>query len=110
MYRGLGVLHFLKLLSLFTALAASTLPLAPDAEAAGKGSNGRDILFIPISWCVVGGSPAEANPNILGLDGILDNTTDAILWRRHERPTNAIFPVRCSASRSRERPRKSLTA
>ncbi|MEE9230650.1 MAG: hypothetical protein V3U86_08090, partial [Acidobacteriota bacterium] len=91
MRKRIGVIPVLKLVFCSLALASATLPLTPDAEAAGGGSNGRDILFIPISWCAVEGSPAEANPNILGLDGILDNTTDAILWRRHERPTNAIF-------------------
>jgi hypothetical protein len=41
---------------------------------------------VPISWCIVQGSPAEANPNVAG-----DTTTDALIWRRHERPTDNIY-------------------
>lgn len=48
--------------------------------------NGQDLLHVPISWCIVQGSPAEANPNVAG-----DTTTDAVIWRRHERPTDNIF-------------------
>ncbi|MDQ2696517.1 MAG: hypothetical protein M3Z21_14330 [Pseudomonadota bacterium] len=50
-----------------------------------------NVLHVPMSWCAVQGSPAQANPTILGLSGILDNTTDAVLWRRHKRPTDSIF-------------------
>lgn len=74
-----------------TVIALLVIPAARVTEATGGGANGRDILHVPISWCVVAGSPAEANPNILGQDGILDDTTDAILWRRHERPTCNVF-------------------
>lgn len=48
--------------------------------------NGQDTLRVPISWCAVQGSPAQANPNLAG-----DTATDAILWRRHERPTDNIY-------------------
>lgn len=48
--------------------------------------NGQDTLHVPLSWCAVQGSPAAANPNIAG-----DTTTDAVLWRRHERPTDNIY-------------------
>ncbi len=54
--------------------------------AAGTGPGGVDVLHVPMAWCPVIGSPAQANPNI-GADA----TTDAILWRRHERPTDNIF-------------------
>lgn len=56
------------------------------ADAAGTGPGGVDLLHVPISWCAVIGSPAQANPNLGG-----DTATDAILWRRHERPTDNIY-------------------
>ncbi len=65
-------------------LTLVTLASAP-AEAVGTW-NGQNTLHVPTSWCVVTGSPAEATPNIAG-----DTATDDILWRRHERPTDAIY-------------------
>jgi hypothetical protein len=60
--------------------------LASNAWAAGAGPGGIDILHVPMSWCIVDGSPAQASPNLAG-----DTNTDAIIWRRHERPTDNIF-------------------
>lgn len=57
----------------------------PPAQAVGTWG-GQDTLHVPISWCAIQGSPAVANPNIGG-----DTDTDAILWRRHERPTDNIY-------------------
>jgi len=91
MKRVAGIWGIRSILILATAFALCVIPTTRDVGATGGGSNGRDILHVPISWCAVQGSPAEANPNIMGLDGITDNTTDAILWRRHERPTDNIF-------------------
>jgi hypothetical protein len=47
---------------------------------------GGYILHVPISWCAVVGSPAQAAPNVNG-----DTTTNDVLWRRHERPTDDIY-------------------
>ena len=65
-----------------------------------------------MSWCVVRGSPAQANPNIQGLGPLdpfssltppgndlrpgtprppADTNTDDIIWRRHERPPAYIY-------------------
>lgn len=52
---------------------------------------GGNVLHVPMAWCIVEGSTAEANPNILGLNGTLDQDTDAVIWRRHERPTDNIY-------------------
>ena len=52
--------------------------LASNAWAAGAGPGGIDILHVPMSWCIVDGSPAQASPNLAG-----DTNTDAIIWRRH---------------------------
>src|SRR4051812_32206458 len=73
-----------RLLMGSTILATSALASA--AHAAGAGPGGQDLLHVPISWCPVRGSPAEASPNLGG-----DTETDAILWRRHERPTDNIY-------------------
>ncbi len=45
-----------------------------------------NVIHVPMSWCVVEGSRAEDNPNIGA-----DSQTDAIIWRRHERPTDNIY-------------------
>lgn len=76
---------------LILVLLLSGISVVREAEAAGAGQAGRDILHVPMSWCVVIGSPAQANPNILGLSGTLDTNTDAVIWRRHERPTDNIL-------------------
>ena len=60
-------------------------PFLQDVSAIGTW-NGQNTLHVPISWCAVQGSPAVANPNLNG-----DTTTDTILWRRHERPTDNIY-------------------
>ncbi|MGB5398024.1 MAG: hypothetical protein WBN96_12810 [Gammaproteobacteria bacterium] len=46
-----------------------------------------------MSWCVVQGSPAQTNPNING-----DTNTDAVIWRRHERPTDNVFTPQADIS------------
>jgi hypothetical protein len=72
---------FLILVVVLIFLAAP----GPAAQAVGTWG-GQDTLHVPISWCAIQGSPAVANPNIGG-----DTDTDAILWRRHERPTDNIY-------------------
>lgn len=67
-------------------VAAPLSLTSSNAFAAGAWLGGQDLLHVPMSWCVVQGSPAEANPNING-----DTDTDALIWRRHERPTDNIF-------------------
>jgi hypothetical protein len=62
------------------------------AYAAGTGQGGRDVLHVPLSWCAVQGSPAASAPNITPEgSATADTSTDAILWRRHERPTDNIY-------------------
>jgi hypothetical protein len=67
--------------------------LASNAWSTGGGPGGIDILHVPMSWCVVQESPAEASPNLAG-----DTNTDAIIWRRHERPTDNIFTPQAGIS------------
>lgn len=86
-----------------TLVASNTTGFISDTaqleiEAAG-GWNGQDTLFVPISWCIVQGSPAAANPSIQHVEPnnnppppfVTDTNTDAVMWRRHERPTDYIF-------------------
>ncbi|HEX8067594.1 MAG TPA: hypothetical protein VF520_13830 [Thermoleophilaceae bacterium] len=50
------------------------------------------MLHVPMAWCVVNGSPAQAAPNITSEgSGAADTDTDAVIWRRHERPTDNIY-------------------
>ena len=71
-------------------IAAAALALGPPAYAVG-GFGGQDLYHVPMAWCAVQGSPAASNPNITGLNGVTDTSTDAVLWRRHERPTDNIY-------------------
>lgn len=71
--------------SLTIAVCLLGLVAVRDARAAGTW-NGQDLYHVPLSWCVVQGSPAQANPNVAG-----DTVTDDLIWRRHERPTDFIF-------------------
>ena len=81
-----------KPLPLSVSIVAIAACWSSPGVAAGTGQGGRDVLHVPISWCAVQGSPAVANPNITAVGGgATDTTTDAILWRRHERPTDNIF-------------------
>jgi len=59
----------------------------------GSNAWSGNILHIPMSWCVVQGSPAQATPNING-----DTNTDAVIWRRHERPTDNVFTPQADIS------------
>jgi hypothetical protein len=60
--------------------------------AVGAWTGGQDVYHVPISWCAVQGSPAAANPNITPIGStVADTSTDAVLWRRHERPTDNIY-------------------
>src|SRR6266566_55176 len=61
------------------------LAMAPIMHATGTW-NGQNTLHVPVSWCIVQGSPAQASPNVAG-----DTTTDDLIWRRHARPTDNIY-------------------
>ena len=80
-------------LGIFVALVVlAALITARDAEAVGAWTGGQDVFFVPISWCAVQGSPAATNPNITPIGSTTpDTTTDDVLWRRHERPTDNIY-------------------
>jgi hypothetical protein len=43
-------------------------------------------IWIPVRWCGVEGAPSMDNPGTVN-----EATTDDVLWRRHERPTDAIY-------------------
>lgn len=90
MQKKVGVIGGLGIVLVALVLAALWWADSRDAEAVGTW-NGQDTLHVPIAWCAVDGSPAADNPNITGLNGVTDTTTDAVLWRRHERPTDNIY-------------------
>ncbi|NJM31306.1 MAG: hypothetical protein HC855_15575, partial [Rhizobiales bacterium] len=69
-----------------TLLCGAVIWPACQTLAAGQGPGGIDLLHVPMAWCPVIGSPAQAAPNIAG-----DTATDDLLWRRHERPTDNIY-------------------
>ena len=63
-------------------IATVPLVLFTCINGAFAGSN----YFVPMAWCVVSGSPAQAIHSVG-----TDNTTHDIIWRRHERPTDNIY-------------------
>lgn len=74
--------------------ALAMLACLPAAASHAAGTwNGQDLLHVPISWCIVEGSPAAANPNVAG-----DTNTDDLIWRRHERPTDNIHTPQAGIS------------
>ncbi|MBI5145813.1 MAG: PEFG-CTERM sorting domain-containing protein [Thaumarchaeota archaeon] len=81
---------FSPLIILVFGLLTYNTSIIQQANAVGTW-NGYDTLLVPISWCAVDGSPAAENtpaPNPPNPD---DASTNAILWRRHERPTDHIY-------------------
>ena len=83
-------------------LLAALVVLALCAAAEGAPATvpgGTNILHLPMSWCILEESPAYANPNITDeVTFITDNTTDSVIWRRHERPTDHIYLPQASIS------------
>jgi hypothetical protein len=74
------------------AVPAAILTLLVLSVATAKEASAGPVRHVPMAWCIVNGSPAQAAPNILN-EGttITDTNTDAVIWRRHERPTDNIF-------------------
>ena len=61
--------------------------------------NGTRILHVPMSWCVVRGTPADVAPNVTSEGStVADTDTNAVIWRRHERPTDNVFLPQASVS------------
>lgn len=62
--------------------------LVAGVTAAGFGGavQAAPFLEIPIRWCGVEGAPAMVDPGSLG-----EASTDDVLWRRHERPSDRIY-------------------
>ena len=75
-------------------LVPATVSLAvPDGTRQAADLPGpTDVLHVPMSWCILNGSPAQAAPNILSEGAAApDTNTDGVIWRRHERPTDNIY-------------------
>jgi hypothetical protein len=77
------------LIALRVCVVSAMTVLTPISERVLAGSR----IHVPISWTAIEGSPAEANPNVGD-----DMTTDAVLWRRHERPTDIIYAPQADIS------------
>lgn len=43
-------------------------------------------IWVPVRWCGVEGAPSMVDPNVVN-----EASTDDVLWRRHERPTDQIY-------------------
>jgi hypothetical protein len=51
-----------------------------------RDASAGNIIQIPIRWCGVNGAPSMVNPGLVG-----ESTTNDVMWRRHERPSDSIF-------------------
>ncbi|MDJ0628305.1 MAG: hypothetical protein QNJ44_08585 [Rhodobacter sp.] len=56
------------------------------ACAAALPAPAGDFLYVPIRWCGVEGAASMADPGVVG-----ETTTDNVLWRRHERPSDQVY-------------------
>ena len=88
-HRG-GYLLGVAAVTVATSLA---VVLALQSRQASAVIPGPDVLHVPMAWCTLGtATPARAAPNILGEGtATADTNTDAVIWRRHERPTDNIY-------------------
>ncbi len=61
-------------------VSSSWFPWGASLEAGGGN------LSVPVRWCGIEGAPSMADPGVVG-----EATTDDVLWRRHERPSDQIY-------------------
>jgi hypothetical protein len=73
-----------------------SVPFARSAERTVP--SGTNVLHVPMAWCILNGSPAQVAPNITSESGATDTNTDAVIWRRHERPTDNIYMPQATIS------------
>lgn len=77
----------LGLLGVLVLASAGLLSLAgPTFEAAATGTPGQELMHVPLRWCAVMGSDAQANPGSVG-----EPSTNDYLWRRHERASDRVL-------------------
>ena len=73
----------------FIVPALSLLAFLPASASHAAGQwNGQDLLHVPISWCIVQGSPAETSPNVAG-----DTTTNHPSAEVEEEVGDLLFAV-----------------
>lgn len=70
----------IKQLLSFILVFLLILTIIPSEVIAG------DRILVPVRWCGVEGSPSMENPSVVN-----ETSTDDVLWRRHERPTDRIY-------------------
>ena len=49
-------------------------------------ANAGERIWVPVRWCGVEGAPAMETPAVVN-----ETSSDNVLWRRHERPTDQIY-------------------
>lgn len=82
-----GQLVRLGLLGVLLVASTGLISLtAPTPEAAATGAPGQELMHVPLRWCAVMGSDAQANPGSVG-----EPTTNDYLWRRHERASDRVL-------------------
>lgn len=56
-------------------------------------ASAQNFVKIPIKWCGIEGSPSMDDPTVVG-----ETTTKDVLWRRHERISDAVLIPTCDAT------------
>ena len=75
----------------FTSLPATrrgflTVVLVAVSALPGMTAVAGERIWVPIRWCGVAGAPSVENPAAIG-----EASSDTMLWRRHERPTDRFY-------------------
>lgn len=98
MFRRSRILGVGALVAVLVPVSVVLSSASREAQAVVPG--GTNVLHVPMAWCVLGtATPARAAPNILGEGSpAADTNTDAVIWRRHERPTDNIYMPQATIS------------
>src|SRR5262249_19751259 len=84
---------------LLTLLLLAALGAGAAERASATVPGGTNILHVPMSWCILQESPAWTAPAVTDeVTLIADTTTDSVIWRRHERPTDHMYTPLASIS------------
>lgn len=84
--RPARLLRLLVLCVLVGGSAGIVSLAGPSFEAAATGAPGQELMQVPLRWCAVMGSDAQANPGSVG-----EPSTNDYLWRRHERASDRVL-------------------
>lgn len=74
------------LLSVFITLASLSAGAYLALMNLGQPALAGELISVPVRWCGVEGAASMADPGVVN-----ETSTDNVLWRRHERPSDQIY-------------------